>query len=346
MRLRRMFALCVGLGCVSVGLLVCSASALATKITSRYPTWSQPAGGVTVHVSGEGFTGATEVLFGSSPATSFNVESDARLTAVAPPGEGTVEISIVSASGTATGWKFLYHAADGPEFGGCGRFDPHEAWIGYLRTGNCIEPLNEAAGYSFNPLIAPDANYGFTTASKPSAVLKLETKAKRLITCKAEHGIGMITGTKTVRGVVLTFTGCADSKLGACQSGLASAGEILTTELNGTLGMIKRELSAAKDKVGLELGPAAGAFASFECGGIPITVRGSVIAQIGANVDRVNSTVALGEAKGTQKPNRFEGGPLIQLEEQIGESAAYEQAGLDLTAIAGGHPQLEISSRF
>jgi hypothetical protein len=60
---------------------------------------SQGRDGTTVAVSGRGFMGATEVLFGQVPALRFQVAGDTTLTAVVPPGSGTVDVVVVTASG-------------------------------------------------------------------------------------------------------------------------------------------------------------------------------------------------------------------------------------------------------
>lgn len=62
-----------------------------------------PAGTV-VTVMGQNFSGAAgrlQVLFGNTPATSINVLDDGRVTAVAPPGSGTVDVRVQS--GVTTG---------------------------------------------------------------------------------------------------------------------------------------------------------------------------------------------------------------------------------------------------
>ncbi len=58
-------------------------------------------GGTTVTVAGVGLTGATEVLFGSSPAASFAVLSDTEISAVAPaaPVRGPVDVRVRTAAG-------------------------------------------------------------------------------------------------------------------------------------------------------------------------------------------------------------------------------------------------------
>jgi alpha-tubulin suppressor-like RCC1 family protein len=59
-------------------------------------------GGTTVTISGSEFLGATQVQFGSTPATSFTVNSDSSITAVSPAGprKTTVDVTVTSPWGT------------------------------------------------------------------------------------------------------------------------------------------------------------------------------------------------------------------------------------------------------
>jgi subtilisin family serine protease len=70
-------------------------------ITGLNPTSGYTTGTNSVVMTGTGFTGATSVLFGSTPATTFNVDSDTQITAVAPAGSvGTVRAQVTTAGGT------------------------------------------------------------------------------------------------------------------------------------------------------------------------------------------------------------------------------------------------------
>jgi hypothetical protein len=68
--------------------------------TSVLPDGGSPAGGTHVLLAGSGLTGATAVFFGSSPAESFSVFDDNIIKAVSPPGTGTVNVSVTTASGS------------------------------------------------------------------------------------------------------------------------------------------------------------------------------------------------------------------------------------------------------
>jgi len=73
----------------------------APSVTAVSPVSGLTAG-TTVNISGSEFTGAREVLFGSIPATSFIVNSDGSITAVAPPGiTGTVDVRVVNVEGAS-----------------------------------------------------------------------------------------------------------------------------------------------------------------------------------------------------------------------------------------------------
>ena len=59
-----------------------------------------------VVIEGSGFTGATEVNFGATAATSFTVDSDTQITAVVPAGVGAKSVTVVTPVGTSNGSGF------------------------------------------------------------------------------------------------------------------------------------------------------------------------------------------------------------------------------------------------
>jgi alpha-tubulin suppressor-like RCC1 family protein len=80
-------------------------------VTGVEPDEGPQAGGTSVTITGSGFTGATVVSFGSTAATSFTVNSDSSITAVAPAGKGTVDVQVTTTYGTSpTSWadQFSY----------------------------------------------------------------------------------------------------------------------------------------------------------------------------------------------------------------------------------------------
>jgi hypothetical protein len=83
----------------------------APTVTGVDPSSGITDGGTQVTVTGTGFTGATGVSFGATPAASFSVQSNTQLTAVSPAGSGTVDITVVTpagASATGPGDRFSY----------------------------------------------------------------------------------------------------------------------------------------------------------------------------------------------------------------------------------------------
>lgn len=67
------------------------------------PSSGPESGGTTVAIQGAGLAGATAVDFGTVSAASFKVDSDSEITAVAPPGLGTVDVTVRG----PTGWSLL-----------------------------------------------------------------------------------------------------------------------------------------------------------------------------------------------------------------------------------------------
>ncbi len=77
--------------------------ASAPTITSISPTSGFTTGGTSVTITGTDFTDATNVTFGSTEASSFNIDSSTSITAVSPAGSaGVVDITVTTPSGTST----------------------------------------------------------------------------------------------------------------------------------------------------------------------------------------------------------------------------------------------------
>jgi large repetitive protein len=69
-------------------------------VTLVSPNSGPVAGGTSVTIFGTGLTGATAVMFGSTPAT-YTAVSPTQLTAIAPPGAGTVDVTVTTPTGTS-----------------------------------------------------------------------------------------------------------------------------------------------------------------------------------------------------------------------------------------------------
>lgn len=78
-----------------------SVIAFLPAVTSVTPNAGAPSGGDTVTITGINFTSATAVDFGATPATSFTVTSDTSITAIAPAGAGSVDVTVTNGSGAS-----------------------------------------------------------------------------------------------------------------------------------------------------------------------------------------------------------------------------------------------------
>ncbi|WP_406275660.1 IPT/TIG domain-containing protein [Nocardia sp. NBC_00881] len=95
-------------GGVSNGLVY--AYVVVPTLITDVPNVGPVSGGTTVVLTGSGLTGATAVTFGGTPATSFTVNSDTQITAVAPAGTGTVQIAVTTVGGVSNGVGYTYVA--------------------------------------------------------------------------------------------------------------------------------------------------------------------------------------------------------------------------------------------
>ena len=70
-------------------------------VTELEPDRGSAGGGTPVAITGTSFIGATAVKFGTPNATSFTVNSADSITAISPPGAGTVNVTVSTAAGTS-----------------------------------------------------------------------------------------------------------------------------------------------------------------------------------------------------------------------------------------------------
>jgi phospholipase C len=86
-------------------------------VSSVDPTTGPPSGGNTVTINGSGFLGATSVQFGSAAAQSFQVDTDSQITATAPAGGTTVDVTVTSqndTSATSSADQYTYVSGAAP----------------------------------------------------------------------------------------------------------------------------------------------------------------------------------------------------------------------------------------
>ena len=68
----------------------------APTVTSVSPTTGPAAGGTTVTITGTGLHRGHRGEFGTTPATAFTVNSATPITATAPAGTGTVDVTVTT----------------------------------------------------------------------------------------------------------------------------------------------------------------------------------------------------------------------------------------------------------
>lgn len=78
------------------------------EITLVSPPFGSVAGGTVVTITGKNFNGTTSVMFGSTPATSFKVDSDTEITATTPRSSrpGKVDVTATTLAGTNVNTRF------------------------------------------------------------------------------------------------------------------------------------------------------------------------------------------------------------------------------------------------
>lgn len=85
-----------------VPLVANSKSTAGTAITSISPTEGPKVGGQNLTITGTGFTGTTEVRFGTTPASSYDVMSDTQINATTPPHKaGNLKVRVIGPGGTS-----------------------------------------------------------------------------------------------------------------------------------------------------------------------------------------------------------------------------------------------------
>ena len=84
-----------------------SASSPPPAVTGISPASGSTAGGTAVTITGTGLAGATGVSFGRAAAT-ITADTATQITVTSPPGKGTVNVIVVTPSGTSNAEQFTY----------------------------------------------------------------------------------------------------------------------------------------------------------------------------------------------------------------------------------------------
>jgi alpha-tubulin suppressor-like RCC1 family protein len=86
----------IGVTTIAAGNDFSAAYAPLPTVTKVEPNTGPTTGGTSVTITGTGFTVAKAVKFGSANAASFRINSGTSMTAVSPPGTGTVDVTVTT----------------------------------------------------------------------------------------------------------------------------------------------------------------------------------------------------------------------------------------------------------
>ena len=252
-----------------------------------------------------------------------------------------------------------------PEYGQCLPKPFHG--VGNWRDAGCKVPKGPGLAehkYEWYPGFGENGSHDpprlitkrqFTSKIKTGTVAVLDVAHLETVTCTGETAKGEITGPKTVGGVDVAFTGCTEAAGNPCQGAGQPPETIVTTSLQGESGIIKEfPHEPVRNRVGLVLFFEG---IEFECVGIPVAVRGSVIHAIAANAMGLRSTEQFTGEAGEQVPKSFAFigrreqqpafvaavAPLAILETSIG-GGPFRASSLSLTTIQKYAIKVEVSS--
>jgi hypothetical protein len=230
-----------------------------------------------------------------------------------------------------------------PEFGRC-----IKTTGGKYEDAGCTT-VGGASGKSFEWYAAfgsahPLEKTGFTTVIKEATFAELETVGGNKVTCSGESGTGKYTGNKTIGSMTVTFTGCSAFEAN-CSSAGSPTGTIVTSALEGVLGVEELGAEPVLNKIGEDVFPVghSGPVGEFTCAGLPLVLSGAIISPVTANGMRLSSTIKAKALKGKQKPENFVGGPPEVLKAVINGAPA-EQAGESITTTQTNEEKVEVSS--
>jgi hypothetical protein len=211
------------------------------SVAAVTPNSGSAAGGTTVTITGEHLSGATTVRFGSAYARSFEVDSAKSMTAVSPPGAGTVNVTVettVGVSATNTGDRFTYTGkagGEGNEGGGSGEKHGNKEPAPNSQTTDEIlngtgDPSQFATG-SETVVLAFDASAKSSCkVSLLSGRIAVKAHARALVRLKA-LGTGTCRGTLTLKVKLKSAKKRPRSKSIAAVSFSLAAGKVAAVKL-------------------------------------------------------------------------------------------------------------------
>ncbi len=307
------------------------------SVASVEPAEGAAAGATSVTITGANLAGASAVEFGGAPAAAFTVEGPSRISALSPPGAGTVDVTVATSEGTSSSSAadVFGYAHTPPEFGRCVKVAKGS---GRYSSGTCT--LTSTGGaYEWEPGAVKSA---FTTSGKVST---LETVTKLVVKCTAESSSGSYRGPRGLANVLVTFAGCKRVTT-ACSSPGSAPGEIVSEQLDGALEWESR--SAKKVVLDLYSSQQEGLVARFACGAGSYEVQGSLLVPEKVGRMSLSSTLKVAQSKGKQIPSFYENGAGAPVGDALETSLAGEsfaQTGLAIsTDVQTNEEPIEVSA--
>jgi hypothetical protein len=241
----------------------------------------------------------------------------------------------------ASSFSSLLESGGPPEFGRC-----IKTTGGAYEDAGCTK-AGGSKSYEWHPAFGgsmPLEKTGFSNVLKEGTNAELETVGKNLVVCTGENASGKYTGNKTVGSVVVTFTGCSAFGM-SCNSEGQAAGTVVTRTLEGVLGVEELGAEASLNKIGQALFPVghSGSIGEFRCGGVLMTISGSIISPMPANIMKLTTAVKTKAVKGKQRPENFVEEPPEVLT-ALFEGGIPEQAGETLIVNQTNEEKVEINS--
>jgi hypothetical protein len=168
------------------------------------------------------------------------------------------------------------------------------------------------------------------------------------VECKTESSTGefFAGNNKEAGNMAIKFNEC-ESLGQACTSPGAKAGELVTNDVEALVGWENKALK----KTAIELHPGknvtSGLFIEFECGGLPVKVRGAVLVPVKNDAMKTSEILKFKQKAGKQKPEKWEESSGKVILEASFKGGTFEQSGQEIEStlkeLAGEQP-LELNA--
>jgi hypothetical protein len=222
-----------------------------------------------------------------------------------------------------------------PEYISCGKAAKvDKAYVGHYTSALCSEASKVEAGGEYELESGFGKKATFTAKSGTSVMTSAEVAEK--VDCKSTSTSGEFTGSKQMKAVVMTATGC-EATGSKCTSAGLKPGHIVTNLLKGEFGYIAGK-GTKTPIVGLLLSEESTTYAAeFSCEGIEIRTQGPIIAEATGNVNAVSAeaTYTFRQTNGVQQYTSFEGGGMFEDEWhwQFNTGKGFEPEGGDRSGL-------------